>query len=166
MMTESNSLARSLLVAICHHLSQKLKNVAGGARQAEVERIAADEAPGRTWCLPWVSEMKTTRQQPAGTGGSAAAVQQAGSPSRKRVCHEVLISYRCIFEHIQWRWALNDRLALGLARPCHRAGSGRRTRSAPGRRVCRVARRASTSCHGTWARVNIDQFRHLALQTC
>ena len=45
-----------------------------------------------------------------------------GNDSHGRVCHYVLIfictcsitaMVVCIFEHVQWRWELNDRLALG-----------------------------------------------------
>jgi hypothetical protein len=50
-----------------------------------------------------------------------------GAPSRGRVCHQVLIIIHlnvlntamivCFFEHVQWRWALNDRLAPRLGAP-------------------------------------------------
>jgi hypothetical protein len=50
------------------------------------------------------------------------AESSGSSPSRGRVCHEVLIfaitaMIVCIFEHVQWRWALNFQTRPRLSLP-------------------------------------------------
>jgi hypothetical protein len=56
----------------------------------------------------------------------------------------------CIFEHVQWRWALNDRLALGYPAPARQESlySVVRAYALYDREIgyCQVRPRAARSC--------------------